>query len=127
MTYRHRILVRYGEVDMQRVVFNAHYLAYCDDAVETWLRTIELDPSAHQWDFMLKRAVLEWDGPATVGDEIVIDVAVARWGSSSFDVGFTGSVGERRVFTATITYVSVEPGANTPKVTPGGVRSALSA
>jgi acyl-CoA thioester hydrolase len=127
MTYRHRIRIRYGEVDMQRVVFNAHYLAYCDDAVETWLRTIELEPSAHQWDFMLKKAVLEWDGPATLGDEIDIDVAVARWGTSSFDVGFVGLVGERRVFSATITYVSVEPGANTTKPTPEGVRAALSA
>ena len=34
--YVHHIRVRYGEVDMQRVVFNSHYLAYCDDAVESW-------------------------------------------------------------------------------------------
>jgi acyl-CoA thioesterase FadM len=32
VTYRHTIRVRYGECDMQRVVFNAHYFAYCDDA-----------------------------------------------------------------------------------------------
>ena len=31
----HRIRVRYGEVDMQRVVFNAHYLAYCDGTSPT--------------------------------------------------------------------------------------------
>ena len=29
--YRHEIRIRYGEVDMQRHVFNAHYLAYVDD------------------------------------------------------------------------------------------------
>jgi argininosuccinate lyase len=30
--YVHHVHVRYGECDMQRVVFNAHYLAYCDHA-----------------------------------------------------------------------------------------------
>ena len=43
MAYVHRIRVRYGECDMQRVVFNAHYMAYCDDAVDTWFRA-ELAP-----------------------------------------------------------------------------------
>jgi len=28
MSYRHTVRVRYGECDMQSVVFNAHYLAY---------------------------------------------------------------------------------------------------
>ena len=52
--YVHRIQVRYGEVDMQRVVFNAHYLAYCDDAVENWLRARGVQVADHGWDFMLK-------------------------------------------------------------------------
>ena len=34
MSFRHSIRVRYGECDMQGVVFNAHYLAYVDDALE---------------------------------------------------------------------------------------------
>src|SRR5688500_1093405 len=38
VTYVHEVRVRYGECDMQRVVFNAHYMAYCDDAVDTWFR-----------------------------------------------------------------------------------------
>ncbi|MFM7093508.1 MAG: acyl-CoA thioesterase, partial [Actinomycetota bacterium] len=36
--YEHRIRIRYGECDMQKVVFNAHYLAYCDDAADCWMR-----------------------------------------------------------------------------------------
>ncbi|MBV9933801.1 MAG: hypothetical protein JO367_05815, partial [Actinobacteria bacterium] len=47
--YVHRIRVRYGEVDMQRVVFNSHYLAYCDDAVEHWLSTLGLVVMDHGW------------------------------------------------------------------------------
>ena len=134
----HRVAVRYGEVDLQGVVFNAHYLAYCDDAVETWFRQIgfgsagpgsEGGPGAevgrHGWDFMLKKVVVEWQGSAGLGDLMTIDVAVSRWGRTSFDVGFVGTVKLRPVFTATITYVGVAAGTKTPMEPPPSVREAL--
>jgi acyl-CoA thioester hydrolase len=123
--YRHTIAIRYGEVDMQEVVFNAHYLAYCDDAIETWLRTEGISVRAYGWDFMLKKAVLEWQASATVGETLDIDVAVARWGNTSFDVGFIGAVGERPVFTCTVTYVGVEPGTTTTMPCPPELRARL--
>ncbi len=33
--FRCQVRVRFGECDMQGVVFNAHYLAYIDDAAAT--------------------------------------------------------------------------------------------
>ena len=110
---------------MQRVVFNAHYLAYCDDACESFVRDRGIRTTAAGWDFMLKKAVVEWQGTATVGDDVDIHVAVSRWGNSSFDVRFEGSVGERRVFDATITYVGVEHGTLTTMRVPDDVRAAL--
>jgi acyl-CoA thioester hydrolase len=123
--YRHRIRIRYGEVDQQGVVFNAHYLAYCDDAVDTWLRTLDVHFERYGWDLMLKRSVLEWQGPAGIGDVLDIDVGVARWGNTSFDVGFVGQVGERPVFTGTITYVGVAAGTTQPTPAPPEVRALL--
>ena len=123
--YRHRVPIRYGEVDKQGVVFNAHYLAYCDDAVDSWLRTMDADFEQHGWDLMLKKAVLEWQGPAGVGEALDIDVGVVRWGNTSFDVGFVGRVGERAVFTGTITYVGVRWGTKEPLAAPPAVRSLL--
>ena len=123
--YVHRVRVRYGEVDMQKVVFNAHYLAYCDDAVDTWLRTIDVQFEEAGWDVMLKRAVIEWQGAATIGDELAIAVGVTRWGRTSFDVGFAGRVRDRDVFTGTITYVGVATGSRTPVPAPPEVRDAL--
>ena len=39
--FRHRLRVRYHECDPQAIVFNAHYLAYCDLAVtELWRETM---------------------------------------------------------------------------------------
>lgn len=126
MTYVHQIRVRYGEVDMQRVVFNAHYMAYCDDAVERWLATKGVRVNDVGWDFMLKKAVLEWQGSATVHETIDIRVEVVRWGNTSFDVRFTGAVGERPVFTNTITYVGVKLGTTETMPPPEHVKALLS-
>jgi len=116
--HTHEIRVRYGECDMQKVVFNANYFAYCDDAVDTWFRTV-LTPDGGGFepigfDFMLKKAELVWHAPLVFGDTASLDCSVVRWGASSFDVLVEGRVGDDARFTATITYVSVVPGANTP-------------
>ena len=42
MAHHAQVRIRYGEVDPQGVVFNAHYLAYIDDVFDNWLR--ELTP-----------------------------------------------------------------------------------
>ena len=34
----HRLRVRWAEVDMQKIVFNAHYLMYIDTAVSMYIR-----------------------------------------------------------------------------------------
>ena len=130
MAFRHQIRVRYGEVDMQQVVFNAHYLAYVDDAVDTWFRSLfGTDYTAGfadtGWDIMLKKATVDWSSPARLGDVLDLDVAVARWGRSSFDVGVAGQVQGRAVFTATITYVGVRHGTVTPIAAPEKIRTAL--
>ena len=125
--YVHRVRVRYGEVDMQRVVFNAHYLAYCDDAVEHWLSVLGVSVIDLGWDFMLKKAVIEWDGAATVHDILEIAVGVTRWGNTSFDVGFTGTVEGRPVFSTTITYVGVKTGTRETMAPPPEVRALMDA
>lgn len=124
--YVHRIRVRYGECDMQRVVFNANYLAYCDDAVETWWGARGVDVEALGWDAMLKKAVVEWQGSATVHDELDIRVEASRWGNTSFDVTFTGTVADRPVFVAVITYVGVRLGTQETMAPPDEVRTRLS-
>jgi acyl-CoA thioester hydrolase len=123
--YRHELRVRYGEVDMQRHVFNAHYLAYIDDALDQWLRTALGPDYESLLDMVVKRAELTWSGGAGLGDTLAIDVAVRRWGTTSFDVGFEGSVGERPIFDATLTYIAVAPGTTTPTPVADEVRAAL--
>ncbi len=120
--YRHTIAVRWGEVDQQGVVFNAHYLAYMDDAMETWLRPIRPLGDRLRWDMMLKRCTIEWHGPLGARDLLDVDVAVARWGRTSWDLGYRGTCGGRLVFTARVVYVSVASGTSTPMETPREIR-----
>lgn len=125
--WSHHIRVRYGECDMQRVVFNANYLAYCDDAVECWLQAKGVQVNDVGWDFMLKKSTIEWHGTATVHETIDIAVETTRWGTTSFDVTFTGTVGDRAVFANVITYVGVKLGTLETMPPPEDVKRILSA
>jgi len=46
----HRMRVRWAEVDMQKIVFNAHYLMYFDTAVADYWRAVALpyEEAMHQ-------------------------------------------------------------------------------
>jgi acyl-CoA thioester hydrolase len=124
--FRHELRVRYGEVDVQGHVFNAHYLAYVDDACNAWLKAaVGGDYLAAGLDIVLKAATITWHGGAGFDDLMAIDVSVGRWGTTSFDVVFEGSVDERPVFSATVTYISVTPGTLTPAPVPDHIRAAL--
>jgi acyl-CoA thioester hydrolase len=126
MSFRQTIRVRYGECDMQHVVFNANYFAYVDDAVDQWVRSSLGDYHEHGFDFMVKKLTMDWASPARYADELVLDVVVSRWGRTSFDVTVTGAVGERPVFTCVVLYVSTTPGSAAPHPIPEPVRAALS-
>jgi acyl-CoA thioester hydrolase len=119
----HRIFIRYADVDQQGVVFNAHYLTYCDTAVDHWLRSKDWQVGAGAFDFMVAKAVLDWQGSARYAEELDVEVHAARWGTKSFDVACTGRVGERPVFTTTLTYVGVRHGTTETVAVPDEFRT----
>ncbi len=126
MGYVHHVRIRYGEVDMQQVVFNAHYLAYCDDAADLWFRSLGALLEGGAWDVMVKKATITWDGGAKVHDDLAIAVSVSRWGTTSFDVRFDGAVEGEAVFTADLTYVAVRTGTRETVRVPDVFREAAS-
>ncbi len=124
--FRERIKVRYQEVDLQNVVFNAHYLGFCDIASAAWMgEAIGWTGVGDDIDWMLVKATLEWQGSATYGDAVDIDCGIARWGTTSFDIAYRGTVNGSPVFTALITYVSVVPGTKDTTPVPDRMRDAL--
>ncbi len=86
--------VRYAEVDQQGVVFNSHYLLWCDEAMSAFCRARELTGFAER--VHLVTSTITWRAPARWGDTIDVDVRCLRVGRSSATLQF-----ELRVATAT--------------------------
>lgn len=126
MGYRHVVRVRYVDCDMQRVVYNAHYLTFVDDTVDCWLRSRWPDFENLGFDVMLKAASVTWHGSARLAERLVIDADIGRWGTTSFDVDFRGAVDQRLVFDSSVTYVCVDPTGLAPMPVPDDLRRFLS-
>lgn len=125
-----RVRVRYGECDMQGVVFNANYLAYGDDAIDRWFRATigvvgERMKLVDDFEPMVKTATLDFSRSLVFGDEAHLECAVSRWGRSSMDVTVTGTVAGEPRFVLTLVYVSVNLSTMRPTPIPDSVRSAL--
>ena len=127
MTFTHRIRVRYAEIDGQGVVFNAHWLTYFDDSCTRFIESLGFGPEfwTKEFDVMLVKAAVEWQGPAHFDEWVAIAVAPVRVGGKSFDLRYVATVDDRPCCTATVTYCAVVPGANTPIEIPSRVRAAL--
>jgi acyl-CoA thioester hydrolase len=124
----HVVRPRYAEVDAQGVVFNAHWLTYFDESCTRFFEWLGYEPSVaffHEFDVMLVKAVVEWQGPAGFDERVEIAVTPARLGNSSLDLSYTASVEGRPVCTGLITYVSVRPGSHEPVPIPAELRAKL--
>ncbi|HUK05284.1 MAG TPA: thioesterase family protein [Burkholderiales bacterium] len=110
----HRLRVRWAEVDMQKVVFNSHYLTYIDTAVADYWREIGLDYpdgylSRYANDVFLRKATVEYLGSARYDDELAVYCRVAKLGRSSM----TWACEIRRdelLLAAELIYVNVDTG-----------------
>lgn len=126
----HQVRPRYAEVDQQGVVFNAHWLTYFDDACTRFFESLGYTPNEAffgEFDVMIVKAVLEWEGPAGFDEFVDIAVEPVRLGTKSFDLRYTASVEGRPACTGVITYVSVAPSTHKSCAIPTGVRANLEA
>jgi acyl-CoA thioester hydrolase len=126
----HRLRPRYAEVDQQGVVFNAHWLTYFDDACTRFFESLGWEPKEAffgEFDLMIVKAVLEWEGPAGFDEVVDIEVAPTRLGTKSLDLRYRASVDGRGACTGVITYVSVKPSTHESTPIPDAVRARLEA
>ncbi|MCA9994658.1 MAG: acyl-CoA thioesterase [Anaerolineales bacterium] len=78
--------VRFAEVDIQGIVFNAHYMTYFDTAITEYLRHCNLPYAVLKEsgnDFHLVKATLEYKAPLYSDDLFTVGVRVGRIGRSS--------------------------------------------
>ena len=111
-----RLRVRWAEVDMQKIVFNGHYLTYIDTAIAEYWREIGLPyPQGYVGrygsDVYLRKATVEYLGSARYDDVLEVGCRVARLGRSSlafaFEIYREGE--ELPLATAELIYVNAGP------------------
>jgi acyl-CoA thioester hydrolase len=112
------------EVDQQGIVFNAHYLTYCDEAMAAYLRRLELADFAEL--VRLATSTITWRGSARWGDVVAVAVRCARTGRTSATFEFTVTASGRPCCTVTTVYVYAD-GAGVPQPIPDEARRRLAA
>ncbi|AEG93079.1 YbgC/FadM family acyl-CoA thioesterase [Ramlibacter tataouinensis] len=125
----HHLRVRWAEVDMQKIVFNAHYLMYFDTAVADYWRALALpyEEAMHQLggDLYLKKATVQYDASARMDDRLQVALRCGRIGNSS--MAFDGAIfrGEDLLVTAELVYVFADPASQTSRPVPPALREVL--
>jgi YbgC/YbaW family acyl-CoA thioester hydrolase len=125
----HRLRVRWVEVDMQKIVFNAHYLMYFDTAMADYWRALALPYEEAMLqlggDLYVKKASIEYHGSAHFDDRLDVALTCARVGKSS--MVFSGAIfrGDELLITCELIYVFADPASQTAKPVPDALRSLL--
>ena len=118
----HRLRVRWAEVDMQKIVFNAHYLMYFDTAMADYWRALALPydttMEALGGDVYVKKATVEFHASARVDDQLDVALKCSRIGTSS--MVFTGAIfrGDDHLISCELIYVFANPATQTSKPVP---------
>lgn len=129
--FSHRLRVRWAEVDMQKIVFNAHYLMYFDNAMGDYWRALALPYVASMQllggDTFVKKSTLEYHASARYDDMLEVCLKCARIGTSS--MVFQGAIfcGDTLLVTGELIYVFADPLTQTAKPVPPELRSIFDA
>jgi YbgC/YbaW family acyl-CoA thioester hydrolase len=125
----HRLRVRWAEVDMQGIVFNAHYLMYFDVGMTEYWRALAL-PYAEAMqalggELYVRKATLEFVASARMDDEVDVALRCERIGHTSMTM--TGAIfrGERALVGAEIVYVFADPATQTARPVPAALRELI--
>lgn len=124
--------VRWAEADMQGVVFNAHYLTYCDVAVTEYWRAIGLkypqDLVESGSDTFVRKATIEYFSGARFDDELFICARTAQLGRSSMRFVlelFRQNDTDHALIAAELIYVNADPKARKSVAWPERVRELI--
>lgn len=131
----HRLRVRWAEVDMQAIVFNAHYLMYLDTAITEYWRQSALPYHesflALGGDIVVRKATVDFISSARMDDVLDIGMRFVEAGRSS--MRFQGGIfrGDELLATGELAYVYIDPhapkGTKPSREVPQALRDALAA
>ena len=126
-----RMRVRWVEVDMQKIVFNGHYLMYFDNAISGYWRALAL-PYAEAMEYLngdlfVRKATVEYMTSARCNDPLDVGMRCTRIGNSS--IVFTAGVfrGDTLLVSGELVYVFANPQTQTSLPVPQQLRDVLQA
>lgn len=125
----HRLRVRWAEVDMQRIVFNAHYLMYFDTAMTDYWRALALpyDTTMQtlEGELYVKKATVEFHASARADDQLEVALKCSRIGTSS--LVFDGAIfrGNEHLVSCELIYVFADPATQTSRPVPVALRDTM--
>jgi acyl-CoA thioester hydrolase len=125
-----QLRVRWAEVDMQKIVFNAHYLTYIDTAIAQYWREIGLAyphgyVERYANDVYLRKATLEYLGSARYDDLLEVCCRVAKLGRSSMTFHFEiyRQAEDAPLVSAELVYVNADPSSMQAAALPEELRA----
>ena len=125
----HPLRVRWVEVDMQKIVFNGHYLMYFDTAVGDYWRNLVLpyEQTMHDLggDLYVVKSTLEYKASAVYDDLLHIGMRCQRIGNSSITFQACAFRGNQVLVTGELVYVYADPATQTSKPVPQELRDTL--
>ena len=124
--FRHRLRVRWAEVDMQKIVFNGHYLMYFDTAVADYWRAMALPYETilthFQGDMFVKKATVEYHASARYDDSVEVCIKCARIGTSSISFQCEIFRSDEHLISGELLYVFTDPATQKSKPVPQALR-----
>jgi acyl-CoA thioester hydrolase len=128
--YKTEFRVRFGETDLQGVVFNANYLLYVDTAQMDYLRDLGVPYSLMRregHDIVIAEAHIQFKAPARFDEIIEAYARVPDIRNTSFRMEFElyERASGRLLATARTVYVIVQEGTGEPVRVPGYIRRAV--
>jgi len=124
-----RLRVRWAEVDMQKIVFNGHYLMYFDTAVAGYWRAMAMPyhetMAFLDGDLYVRKATLEYLASARYDDTLEVGIRCSRIGNSSILFGAAVFRGETLLVSGELVYVFANPSTQTSLPVPAQLRALL--
>jgi YbgC/YbaW family acyl-CoA thioester hydrolase len=123
--------VRWAEVDMQKVVFNGHYLMYVDTAMGNWWRALalpyEATLAALDGDLFVRKSTLEYLAPAHYDDALHVGIRFESAGTSSLRFATAVFRGDELLVHGEIVYVWTDAATRRPSPAPHALVDAFRA
>lgn len=128
--FAHPLRVRWAEIDMQGIVFNAHYLMYFDVAIaEYWRATgIRYPEGVVQRfgvDFFVVRSTLDYHASARYDEELKVAVRCHALGRSSMRFFLEVRRGAECLVSGEVVYVCADADERRSVPVPGPLRDLI--